>query len=211
MRGENTYYLPKRSIVTGTSPRARGKLLAFWPEAKNTRNIPACAGKTACHATCNAAPQEHPRVRGENLRGMNAAIKKHGTSPRARGKLDDWRLVNDEGRNIPACAGKTGSNAGRVASWREHPRVRGENFLAILRFIIRCGTSPRARGKRPGTANVHNPVGNIPACAGKTHSPPMGKARTREHPRVRGENFGSVVAEMDLWGTSPRARGKHLF
>ena len=70
-------------------------------------NIPACAGKTAPHAMRSAAPQEHPRVRGENAGLFYKAMLSKGTSPRARGKLLKTSVTKLCIRNIPACAGKT--------------------------------------------------------------------------------------------------------
>ena len=46
MRGENKNSSPVFTLPTGTSPRARGKLGISESEAKDIRNIPACAGKT---------------------------------------------------------------------------------------------------------------------------------------------------------------------
>ena len=72
------------------------------------------------------------------------------------------------------------------------------------------GTSPRARGKRAPKEFPEEPGRNIPACAGKTFPRQSFFAFDTEHPRVRGENMGSLVAWPALTGTSPRARGKQV-
>ena len=73
------------------------------------RNIPACAGKTIFSFSAKRSQQEHPRVRGENIRHPRGEILLIGTSPRARGKPCSASLWACSMRNIPACAGKTSS------------------------------------------------------------------------------------------------------
>ena len=114
--------------LTGTSPRMRGK-----PATENNLinflgNIPAYAGKTACPATCSGAPQEHPRVCGENGWSFLFYPMPLGTSPRMRGKRNARIDYVCETRNIPAYAGKTTSNARCARRTEEHPRVCGENL-----------------------------------------------------------------------------------
>ena len=86
--------------------------------------------------------------------------------------------------------------------------MRGENQALGCLIYGRRGTSPRARGKLAEAVSVVAPLGNIPACAGKTAFSAPKSASKREHPRVRGENaefFSPISTEK---GTSPRARGK---
>ena len=148
MRGENGFPLAHRHILTGTSPRARGKPP---PTHKSTQN-----------------PQEHPRVRGENVSSISLSSLSPGTSPRARGKHQSWSLENLFSRNIPACAGKTFISLVLQAHLEEHPRVRGENWGVGWVANAFPGTFPRARGKLPPTVLVGLCSRNIPACAGKT-------------------------------------------
>ena len=72
------------------------------------------------------------------------------------------------------------------------------------------GTSPRARGKHTTVHFDLKKRRNIPACAGKTYIKPNIISRGREHPRVRGENYGSAELDIGGEGTSPRARGKPI-
>jgi len=88
--------------------------------------------------------------------------------------------------------------------------VRGENAESEIVVLACIGTSPRARGKQINVGLVVNPVGNIPACAGKTAFLTTGVQWGQEHPRVRGENEVKTHGTYDSKGTSPRARGKPL-
>ena len=147
-------------------------------------------------------------MRGENIEYENQASSDEGTSPRARGKPTPPPTGRREGRNIPACAGKTMSPLGLLIANAEHPRVRGENRFAARVGLLAGGTSPRARGKQPQRMATHHMHRNIPACAGKTSVPASCAPAKKEHPRVRGENGFSSPKFCPRGGTSPRARGK---
>ena len=175
----------------GTSPRARGKLGVLGGLVSAGRNIPACAGKTCAAAPSPQPDAEHPRVRGENSGMAGFPTLTEGTSPRARGKRSFQSISPLMMRNIPACAGKTASVLMPIFSWKEHPRVRGENSNASKRAAPQLGTSPRARGKLATGGVVIYPTRNIPACAGKTSVTPSPTPQTA--------------------GTSPRARGKLMW
>ena len=86
MRGENHPRSASPLGTRGTSPRARGKPLLERANNRRTRNIPACAGKTAGNVGTWISEGEHPRVRGENLDDWRQLVGIEGTSPRARGK-----------------------------------------------------------------------------------------------------------------------------
>ena len=92
VRGENFETRFSEDILSGTSPRARGKLPTRRPIGIYKRNIPACAGKTVWVVFPIEAVSEHPRVRGENHSIHHPGRPSGGTSPRARGKL--WCLIS---------------------------------------------------------------------------------------------------------------------
>ena len=73
-----------------------------------------------------------------------------------------------ERRLIPACAGKTLDSADWSLDNRAHPRVCGENTVALRAMLPASGSSPRVRGKPPLTRERPREAGLIPACAGKT-------------------------------------------
>ena len=89
--------------------------------------------------------------------------------------------------------------------------MRGENISEVIQLLRTTGTSPRARGKLPRSAAPPLGMRNIPACAGKTLLNTQKCWFSPEHPRVRGENVSSHGGVVLATGTSPRARGKHLF
>ena len=50
---------------------------------------------------------------------------------------------------------------------------------------------------------------NIPTCVGKTRQGIEGAETLPEHPHVSGENARSIWLRRAVFGTSPRAWGKH--
>ncbi len=115
-----------------------------------------------------------------------------GSPPRVRGKLDLDNPNGDRIRITPACAGKipctyTGSNR----RW-DHPRVCGENTFYILHKTHLQGSPPRVRGKSSRIFGSKGRRRITPACAGKIGSFPRPSQKTRDHPRVCGENTKKI-------------------
>ena len=153
------------------------------------RNIPACTGKTKPAAKSPPTSTEHPRLHGENFWCIAQNFVQHGTSPPARGKRPRSAARGTQGRNIPACTGKTRSFLTITLSPTEHPRLHGENSRLRARL---------AKSR------------NIPACTGKTLPLPCAKWGSSEHPRLHGENWHLSLKQESHGGTSPPARGKHF-
>ena len=70
------------------------------------------------------------------------------------------------------------------------------------------GSSPRGRGKPRPRRRPSDPVGLIPAWAGKTHEAAHVQVIHGAHPRVGGENSPPGGATVSSEGSSPRGRGK---
>ena len=152
----------------------------------------------------------HPRVCGENVRQDLGALGRVGSSPRVRGKHQRGRSLRHARGLIPACAGKTDRSSSSTGNRRAHPRVCGENDIALLDRDAVAGSSPRVRGKPRRRPRKRVPPGLIPACAGKTPAGPRKRPRRPAHPRVCGENAMSVSSKPAIPGSSPRVRGKRL-
>ena len=134
-----------------------------------------------------------------------------GSSPRVRGKRDAAGGLQRPDRLIPACAGKTSPPSSPPSKAWAHPRVCGENQKWSVVRVARLGSSPRVRGKRGRSAMPVSTGRLIPACAGKTARTATTRARQRAHPRVCGENSIQIQEMSDMFGSSPRVRGKHGF
>ena len=190
-------------------PRSRGE---NQPSAcirrRRGRLIPAHAGKTPPTPCPWSSGTAHPRSRGENAVRIASLVPVWGSSPLTRGKPGEGRAGGARGGLIPAHAGKTRESGDAARAHRAHPRSRGENLSRPRGWGKSPGSSPLTRGKRtPGDTNVYC-RGLIPAHAGKTRAKSSTVARSRAHPRSRGENPWHSTTSYSSGGSSPLTRGK---
>ena len=130
---------------------------------------------------------DHPRSRGVYSGLSTDQAVSAGSSPLARGLLDDVVAITVGDRIIPARAGFTSRPATSMWCTRDHPRSRGvyaveENVRGDPRWII-------------------------PARAGFTTGPHCTCLPPWDHPRSRGVYVCSEPAEVGGPGSSPLARG----
>ncbi len=126
-------------------------------------------------------------MRGEHLIFRPFSGLKLGSSPHARGTLDEASQFSESHRFIPACAGNTPAVMPTSGIDSVHPRMRGEH--------------------EPG---VPGPIASsrfIPACAGNTSGCRPLASSTAVHPRMRGEHRVLSSAHPVSPGSSPHARG----
>ncbi len=208
MRGEKSYTHSSSRKNSGSSPLARGKGIFLRPACHYRRIIPACAGKRIFWALLREAFQDHPRLRGEKVRSLNALVPTAGSSPLARGKAEQAPWPEAQPGIIPACAGKSPVASSTYSSRTDHPRLRGEKRHPLARHASVSGSSPLARGKveiQPANLPAYR---IIPACAGKRPALLTVHSIAEDHPRLRGEKFHLYSVVSDMPGSSPLARGK---
>ena len=116
--------------------------------------------------------------------------------------------VVDGSRLIPAHAGKTDGGRVRSRVRAAHPRSRGENEALRASSDALMGSSPLTRGKHRRVGDPHQPLGLIPAHAGKTPGRPRRPTLGAAHPRSRGENNARRGMRYRGAGSSPLTRGK---
>ena len=85
--------------------------------------------------------------------------------------------------------------------------MRGEAQLWVTGRAWCDGPSPHARGSHRLSHQLRAKRGSIPACAGKPPAPAAAAARSRVHPRMRGEAAAPARAGHARQGPSPHARG----
>ena len=137
-----------REVVGGSSPLARGLLLACGPHAVGSRIIPARAGFTPRGTPARRSSPDHPRSRGVYVVGRCTRRGLSGSSPLARGLLTNHLLLILKHRIIPARAGFTA--------------VRSATFWWTR------GSSPLARGLHQKRSTMIFGQRIIPARAGFT-------------------------------------------
>ena len=193
--------------MIGSSPRARGTRSRRRFRCARRWFIPASAGNTWRGRIARGARPVHPRERGEHVDRYMETDGRAGSSPRARGTLDE--LVGGVGhrRFIPASAGNTLTPSRQAAIRSVHPRERGEHRQSRQPGACPIGSSPRARGTR-GVPPQQLPRDRfIPASAGNTAAPRPARSATAVHPRERGEHLRNTARASRRVGSSPRARG----
>ena len=127
--GANT--VPTSPVLSpyGSSPRMRGKPSTNLDRDDLFRIIPAHAGQT-CGPSGRPTPHtDHPRACGANSSGPTDGLAITGSSPRMRGKLSHFKLLDVKLRIIPAHAGQTTIPASISALTADHPRACGANVL----------------------------------------------------------------------------------
>ena len=69
-----------------------------------------------------------------------------GSSPLSRGIHTSGQKTYELGRIIPALAGNTVGRHQDDPRYTDHPRSRGEYYLALVWMIVHYGSSPLSRG-----------------------------------------------------------------
>ena len=207
IRGEHKCGSREKTTRPGSSPHTRGAHLQQPQGARTERIIPAYAGSTISIPASPTPEPDHPRIRGEHLRGFLEVPGYGGSSPHTRGAhpQQPWSPVHE--RIIPAYAGSTSRSSGRSSPAGDHPRIRGEHTAALIGPAIAGGSSPHTRGalgaRRPGP----RPPRIIPAYAGSTDCFWMRESVAADHPRIRGEHLPGISATQPTTGSSPHTRG----
>ena len=132
--------------ISGSSPLARGLPSPdVWPPPA-PRIIPARAGFTARRESRAQWLRDHPRSRGVYLHEEVKEMQEAGSSPLARGLLQQPRGRLLGTRIIPARAGFTYWRAHHPQHTGDHPRSRGVYEGVTAPLGPRQGSSPLARG-----------------------------------------------------------------
>ena len=150
---------------------------------------------------------DHPRSRGVYASISRGRRGKYGSSPLARGLHAHGAVRNRLDRIIPARAGFTCRNWVRSMVMMDHPRSRG-----VYRAVAECavctdGSSPLARGLRPGQSVRASVARIIPARAGFTPAAGECNLFRPDHPRSRGVYLRGIILRRRRRGSSPLARG----
>ena len=128
MRGEHPGIQPLSWNGAGSSPHARGVPVLLDNPRRNLGIIPACAGSTNGQGCSSCPDWDHPRMRGEHAPESDYVVVYMGSSPHARGALEELQGLAHHAGIIPACAGSTCRTARAPSRRRDHPRMRGEHM-----------------------------------------------------------------------------------
>ncbi len=151
----------------------------------------------------------HPRLRGEHAMSLSNSAMRFGSSPPARGALDEGERVIFRGGLIPACAGSTLSPRSTALRPQAHPRLRGEHRSGSWGYVRDTVLIPACAGSTRSIPILLNPFCAHPRLRGEHKHTPSGAAVTNcSSPPARGALVGAIVYP-GCPGAHPRLRGEH--
>ena len=169
----------------------RGTVSSGIETEHDSRITPACAGNSAARQNLSVSIRDHPRVCGEQPHYCNIALPVIGSPPRVRGTVPARVSRVLQSRITPACAGNRHVALVQEMKSEDHPRVCGEQVVAVALVIWAAGSPPRVRGTDALPVSGLRDAGITPACAGNSWPGLCGHGRSEDHPRVCGEQQGS--------------------
>ena len=204
-----TFRVDKQQWSPEDDPRVRGDdYFIGAPLRRVGWTTPACAGTTGGRWWLGVGSWDDPRVRGDDSTAGTDTAAAWGRPPRARGRRPLRHQHRPHPRTTPACAGTTSGRWTPVASPRDDPRVRGDDFMGRSPFRAGGGRPPRARGRR-GCGCGDGAVSYTPPRAHGTSLHRVCRLLPdRDDPRVRGDDHAEQAASLQTYGRPPRARGR---
>ena len=194
--------------ASGSPPHARGRVIRGQRLTVQVRITPACAGKSAGGLLFATGPEDHPRMRGEEVHGDDIRPDQVGSPPHARGRATQRYTTDLAVRITPACAGKSPGCVRRSPPRGDHPRMRGEEWPVMWPRTPATGSPPHARGRAGLPGSVPRDSRITPACAGKRGRPAAPGPSRPDHPRMRGEEVYDADTAEPSAGSPPHARGR---
>ena len=116
-------------------------------------------------------------------------------------------LTIGENGITPACAGNRNTSALEIANLKDHPRVCGEQLMALEIHPLQIGSPPRVRGTARAAGSQAQGHRITPACAGNRCPRRRPWKWGWDHPRVCGEQLTVWQKMRDFIGSPPRVRG----
>ena len=205
--GEQATTIIKEESKVGSPPRVRGTAGRDPEQRHRGRITPACAGNRFLHYQTTRGHKDHPRVCGEQATASLNRMEKGGSPPRVRGTVHMLQLSYADHRITPACAGNSIYSDVEEDSYKDHPRVCGEQWMGCFRRLKHWGSPPRVRGTVQSKGHPAPAWGITPACAGNRGVGPGRMGLSQDHPRVCGEQGSQAAAQHTEEGSPPRVRG----
>ena len=167
LRGEQDLLREKAEIAAGSPPLARGTVSKVIVPLDTVGITPACAGNSWDRLSGTYRAEDHPRLRGEQHQALPVCLCRAGITP--------------------ACAGNSALCRIFPPARRDHPRLRGEQTRCTRCMASIVGSPPLARGTAQvgGNRNMQDRI--TPACAGNSLITAANHIKSRDHPRLRGE------------------------
>ena len=192
----------------GSSPQARGRGYGDGDPWRSVGFIPAGAGERVLPPGGRSACRVHPRRRGGEVGTDFVGAYTRGSSPQARGRVQEGARGVGQAGFIPAGAGESRGHHRREGGPGVHPRRRGGEVSVWAEKTPAQGSSPQARGRDYRCTCGRRLQGFIPAGAGERNPRSRSHRLGRVHPRRRGGEQAPAEHASACPGSSPQARGR---
>jgi len=165
----------------------RGTVYAIGVDVVSAGITPACAGNRAYCTLGYERGKDHPRMCGEQSTPFSVPPSHSGSPPHVRGTDSEDDVAGLTEGITPACAGNRASGGSQEKQSQDHPRMCGEQALAVLWPGGQLGSPPHVRGTEVKKRVDISPGGITPACAGNSLRHRCRRRIRRDHPRMCGE------------------------
>ena len=210
LRGEQCIVYRPYFFNLGSPPLARGtdNVAKCPPPARGI--TPACAGNRRFYRARTKKTWDHPRLRGEQPKSITKSTAALGSPPLARGTGSFPRYSVVCCGITPACAGNSYAFPACVRAYRDHPRLRGEQYAVDYYTKNVPGSPPLARGTVIHWLRDIKGLRITPACAGNRGAAAILFLVAGDHPRLRGEQRAEIMKRYFAMGSPPLARGTDM-
>ncbi len=166
VRGDGALTARRYTSLTGSPPRAWGRLRYRRARPGASRFTPTCVG-TAARAGSSSMPiTVHPHVRGDGFAGRHVFRVPSGSPPRAWGRRWPGRAPAPRARFTPTCVGTATYLPLDPFYGPVHPHVRGDGSSTADTRPAPCGSPPRAWGRRGVVHRDGHDIRFTPTCVG---------------------------------------------
>ena len=191
---------------------------------------PHTRGALAQYATNGAVYGDHPRIRGEHVFcHLRQELVARIIPAYAGSTVAIFLLMAAVFGSSPHTRGAPWTPARSCTRWQDHPRIRGEHRNLYESIANGLGIIPAYAGstRRRLRPHAHDPwiipayagstpcrchkidwpCGSSPHTRGAPASMDRSSARSRDHPRIRGEHYFKTLTAYSTTGSSPHTRG----
>ena len=208
MRGDGKRAAASGRVASGSPPRAWGRRNDRRRKVSDYRFTPTCVG-TAQTATPQGQPHPvHPHVRGDGRPSGRSDLHRHGSPPRAWGRLVVVVLHVLRHRFTPTCVGTARGRSLGGLSLPVHPHVRGDGAMVHTSENASIGSPPRAWGRRSPSGLTAAASRFTPTCVGTAQRDRPHLGQSAVHPHVRGDGEAALALAEAVGGSPPRAWGR---
>ncbi len=145
IRGKDCKENRRWNTSIGSPPHTRERPNQLQQRCNQDRITPAYAGKTLNQLVVIIAIRDHPRIRGKDYKIFIICTIIRGSPPHTRERRLYLVPSLNVARITPAYAGKTYLSVWYLNYSKDHPRIRGKDWVDDCTFVLYSGSPPHTR------------------------------------------------------------------